>query len=532
MNTVILGLDGATWRVLDPLIDDGLLPNIEALTEVGYSGTLSSTFPPVTAPAWLSMATGKNPGQTGVFYYLNRKHPDSFEYETFGSEKYQGESLWEVLNASNDSMGIFNFPMLYPPYEIDGYMVSGLGSPEDETITYPPSLKDELDEVTDGYKINVPYADPKYSDAPEELAADLLDALEQREKAMLYLLNNKDVDVFFGVISATDWAQHYFWKYHDDDHLLSTPEGRTAHGEILTNIWKRADETVGAVKTFADENDAQLMIVSDHGFGKVERTFYLNEWLEQQGFRQSDTSVQSYRAQYFPYIKKVGEAVVSVVPQLNDVATSMGKKIKGTPEDSLDWENSIAYAPKHNVTCGMVHLLSDDPRDEEQVKTALEGLKDDYGLDVNVHTREELYSGENVELAPELLFEINNFECAVDPRHTTDNEVLKERPPHPARNGGHNTNGIFLFAGDSFRPGSGDTASLLDIAPTVLYLLGAPIPEEIDGTVLTEAFEDEFREKTSATVVPEAEIHGETQKAKGRDDLEDVKERLGDLGYI
>ncbi|MFC7058378.1 alkaline phosphatase family protein [Halovenus salina] len=143
-ETIVLGLDGATWDILKPLIQEGALPNIERLRSDGHSGTLESTFPPITAPAWLSMATGQNPGKTGVFYFLNREDSESFDFETLGSDKFHGQSFWDVFSAHEQSVGIFNYPMLYPPYEINGFMVSGLGSEADDTITYPRSLGAEL----------------------------------------------------------------------------------------------------------------------------------------------------------------------------------------------------------------------------------------------------------------------------------------------------------------------------------------------------------------------------------------------------
>jgi len=113
-DVIVLGLDGATWTVLDPLVRAGRLPNIASQREAGYDGVLTSTFPPITGPAWLSLATGQNPGKTGVFYFLKREDPESFEFETFGSEKFRGESFWDVLSERGYSVGVFNYPMLYP----------------------------------------------------------------------------------------------------------------------------------------------------------------------------------------------------------------------------------------------------------------------------------------------------------------------------------------------------------------------------------------------------------------------------------
>jgi predicted AlkP superfamily phosphohydrolase/phosphomutase len=532
-DTIVLGLDGATWDVLDPLLKDGRLPQLESLITQGRSGTLKSTFPPITAPAWLSMATGRNPGKTGVFYFLNRDDPDSFEFNPLGSDKFQGLSFWDVLAAHDQSVGIFNYPMLFPPYEIDGFMVSGLGSDADETITYPESLGDELDDVTDGYQVKVPYADPKYQGRPEGLRDDLLEIVGKRERAIDHLLSEKDPDLFFGIISATDWAQHYFWRYYDEDHVLYDPDA--GHQDALGQVWERVDETVGLVADRAKEEDANLILVSDHGFGPVNRTFHSNAWLERNEFSYpvEQSLIDQTRTKYFPYLRRIGEAVVSFVPQLNDVAKSMGKSIRKSPGDSVDFDRSTAFAPKQNLTCGMVYMLSDDPGDKQAVIEELKALtsRDDGPASINVYEPEDLYHGSKLDLAPDLMFEIDGFECAVDPRPSTDPDVFSSGPPSPARSGGHNQEGILIGSGPDIASSESMAASIYDIAPTLLYLHDVPVPAEVDGTVLEELFNSSRFDDRTVRTGPIAELTRTTESTTRTDD-QDVQDRLEDLGYI
>ena len=536
-DTIVLGLDGATWDVLDPLLEDGRLPELESLVEDGQADTLESTFPPITAPAWLSMATGQNPGKTGVFYFLNRDDPDSFEFGSLGSDSFRGQSFWDVLAARGHSVGVFNFPMLYPPYELgeDGFMVSGLGSPEDETITKPDGLKAELDSVTGGYGVKVPYADPKYQNRPGKLEADLREMLETREAAIEYLLTEKRPDVFFGVVSVTDWAQHYFWRYHDPEHVDYDPDADKRHRTALSRLWERVDETIGMVADFADREDANLLLVSDHGFGPVNRTFYSNRWLEEKGFRvPAETStVQSLRTRYFPYLRQIAEPIVAAIPQLNDVAKSVGKSIRGSPGDDIDWDRSVAFAPRQNLTCGMLYTLSDDPIDTAEVVDALEDLTDASGesIEIEVHRPAELYHGPKTELAPDILFTVEDFECAVDPRHTTGDDCFVSGPPSAARSGGHRMEGIYVAAGPDIESGDGDPASIFDVAPTLLYAANEPIPDVMDGEPVTELFSGEFREQRSVRRHPLSDLVDDQTQAEERD-TDAVQDRLEDLGYI
>lgn len=536
-DCIVLGLDGATWNVLDPLRNAGRLPNMASLVSSGYGGFLKSTFPPITAPAWLSMATGQNPGKTGVFYFLNREDPDSFEFESVGSDKFQGQSFWDALSARGYDVGVFNFPMLYPPYDLgeDGFMVSGLGSPEDDSITTPVGLKSELDEVTDGYEIKVPYADPKYRGRPGKLERDLHEIVENRERVIEYLLTEKRPDVFFGVISATDWAQHYFWRYHDPSHPLHNPDSVSDYDDAIGRLWERVDETVGLVADIAEREDATLLLVSDHGFGPVNKTFYSNAWLESEGFRvpPEQSLIQKLRTKYFPYLRRVADPIVTAIPQLNDVAMSVGRSIRGSPIDSVDWEQSIAIAPKQGLTLGMIYMLSDDPADRRAIISALENLRDvnDNPINVEVFNPDELYEGPKVELGPDILFSVEDFTCAVDPRHSADKDLITAGPPSAARSGGHRMEGIYCASGPCIEADDGPDANLLDIAPTILYALDEPIPTVMDGEVLKTMFTDEIRDARRERRQPLEELVDETFDAPDRD-TDAVEERLEDLGYI
>lgn len=533
-EVIVLGLDGATWEVLVPFIEDGHLPNIDKILSIGRSGKLESTFPPITAPAWLSMATGQNPGKTGVFYFLNRNDPNSFDFEPLGSDKFYGKSFWDVLSAHDQSVGVFNYPMLYPPYDIDGFMVSGLGSDADDTITYPEPLGMELDKVTDGYQVKVSYADPKYQGRPDALKQDLLEIIEKREQAIDYLLSEKNPDHFFGIISATDWAQHYFWRYHDEEHALYDPEA--GHEDALQQIWERVDETVGLVAEHARREDANLLLVSDHGFGPVNRTFHSNEWLKQQGFSYAEEQslINQTRTKYFPYLRRVGEAVVRFVPQLNDIGKTIGESIRSSPGDGIDFDRSIAFAPRQNITCGMIYMLTDDPDDKRAVIDELDNLvnRNDGPESIEVYEPEDLYHGPKLDLAPDLLFEINGFECAVDPRPMAENNVFSDGSPSKARNGGHNQEGILIAAGPDI--GTDDAAieaDIYDIAPTLLYLHDTSIPQEMDGDVLGGLFEDEI---VDDQLIPTDALENLVSigKSSKRKDDQEVQERLEDLGYI
>jgi len=528
-ETVVLGLDGATWDVLDPLVEAGELPNLAALLEGGRAGPLESTVPPVTAPAWLSMATGRNPGKTGVFYFSRRDSPDSYEFTPVDAGDFEGWSVWDRLEASDESVGVFNVPMLYPPYDVDGYVVSGVGAPEDGPHARPAEVAEELEAVTGGYELKIPYASPKYDGRPGALAEDLERVLEKRGAAVEHLLESRPTDHFFGVLSATDWAQHYFWPEHDPDHPLHDPE--SPHREVLTRVWRQVDEVVGTVADIAERRGATLLLVSDHGFGPTERTFHVTEWLEREGFlvRPDSAPASRTRARYFPMLRRAGEAVARAVPRLSGPLERLGRRLRGDQHAAIDFERSVAFAPRQNLGMGLLYLLDDDEAVRASLVAELEATADDLGIELEVLDSDEHHHGAAAALAPDVLFTMDGLACAVDARKQPDAPLLETGPPSRARSANHRMDGIYLLAGDGVEATTERVElDLLDVAPTVLYAHDVAVPEDADGTARTDAFTPEF---SSERTLRRTESSGERSAASDAGELDDVTDHLADLGY-
>src|SRR3972149_11692372 len=114
---IVVGLDGATYDLMDPLIKSGNLPNVRRMISNGFSTILRSTIPPITAPAWLSMVTGLSPGNTGVFYFLNRKE-ENFDFMPLDSSQFVDRSVWDYLDRAGMRSAIYNFLLLYARYPL------------------------------------------------------------------------------------------------------------------------------------------------------------------------------------------------------------------------------------------------------------------------------------------------------------------------------------------------------------------------------------------------------------------------------
>jgi len=152
---LIIGLDGATLDVVEPLVEEGLLPNLAGLIAKGASGRMLSTIPPISGPSWISLATGMKPERTSIYDFTYRKG-ESYDLQHISSSDYAGRSIWDYLGKAGKKVGILNYPMCFPPYEVNGFLSVGLGTSEDNEYTFPRDLKQEIDTAAGGkYEMTV-----------------------------------------------------------------------------------------------------------------------------------------------------------------------------------------------------------------------------------------------------------------------------------------------------------------------------------------------------------------------------------------
>jgi predicted AlkP superfamily phosphohydrolase/phosphomutase len=493
IKLLILGLDGATFDIIDKF-DSNELPCLNSLITQGVRGTLESTYPPVTGPAWTAMATGKNPGKTGVFGFRSRTTKDNFNVKMVTSAIFrQARSWWDYLSQVT-KVAIWNYPVLYPPYPINGFMISGFGCSPDSQFTYPKALREELLHTCSGYKIEIPYAIPSYVNNPSLFIKDIMKLLDQNEKA-IHLVLNKDIDAFIGVISATDFVQHYMWKFIDSKHPLYDHEMSEIYKPAFTEIWRRID---GIIETIIDKagEHTKIVIVSDHGFGPHYQSFYVNSWLESKGYLARRRSVALLlRVTVQSTALKAIDRLKGLSPRVSETLKKEGSKYATSFLSQIDMQKTIAFANAHAINSGQIYLNM-TPQEEQSKTRIRQQIADDLrnycyslGLKVNVYFPEQLYSGEFVDLAPDLLFDVNDFECSVHFKFS--NSIYKNVPHNPGHSGSHKKEGIFIAYGPDIKQGYEIRgAKIYDVAPTILHMFGLPVPDDMDGRVLKEIFRE------------------------------------------
>jgi len=236
-KVVVLGLDGADFAVVAPLVAAGKLPHLAALMNEGTRGFLQSTIMPNSFPAWVSCLTGVGPGKHGIFWPLVRRDGRAYPLRLMNATDIGARRLWDLLAAQGRRAGVVNVPPEYPSSAVNGFMVSGALTPGMESaFAFPPQLRDEVLAVVPGYRCEIDYGDMNLG----RLAKQILVSIENREKLVLHLLEKKAWDLFVAVFTESDLSQHRVWAGLDPRH---PDHGRFKRkfGTFIPDVYERLD---------------------------------------------------------------------------------------------------------------------------------------------------------------------------------------------------------------------------------------------------------------------------------------------------
>ncbi len=545
-KVLIIGLDGATFDVINPLIEEGLMPNLAKLIERGASGSLLSTIPPISGPAWLSLATGMKPEKTSVYDFCNRKD-NSYRLQGITSADYAGRAIWDYLSKANKQVGILNYPICIHPYTVNGFMTAGfLASPNGE-FTFPADLKQELNELVGGeYELSVPYHNARYDDT-ELFLNDIKRVLSKKLRTTAYLLREKQWDFFWVVISETDWLQHIMWRHLDENHPLYQGQKSIKLQQSFKEFWKLIDKSIGQFVEIVG-NDTNIIIHSDHGFGSNEGIFKLNAWLEREGYLVRG----QWLGRALHHVRKVvcssGTAIARGVKldkffsKLYDSGKKVKKELMFGVLEQIDLKKSTAFDPGHTIPFGGIYVndyLVDTPEEKRKLAGEIAKKLNDWGVKNNVKV--EIWQDHDFDKqlsykGPDLLVGIDNWKCVML-KDRFDGELYERRPHSTRHTGSHRMNGIFVAAGPDIQKGIVDHVHICDIAPTLLYLFDEPIPSEIDGQVIKDIFTTEYLNNNSVrfqTNSPDYKcpVDSSAVKKLTTEEQDNIQRQLKDLGYM
>lgn len=561
-QTLVIGLDGATFDIIQPLIKAGRLPNLARLKAEGTWGTLCSTMPPESAPAWSSFLTGVGPGKHGVFGFTHRI-PGGYEWQVNTSSNRSGPDLADILSRQGRKAGLFNVPLTYPPHPTNGFVISGMGTPGlSSDFAYPRELKAQLLEK---------FGEETWTEegigqkTPLEYLGALHRSIDHTLQISEFLLRRfPALDLYVLVFMACDRVQHFYWNYADPEYPHYVADAPEKLKKAINGVYEHLDQAVGQL--IAGREDWSIVVMSDHGGGPFYRMVNLNLWLEKEGYlkfldTRSTTRPGLVKTQYLKSIyrffrqniasrmnRQQKERLRRLAPQR---VRNLLRGYRHHPTlNRIDWSQTQAYAegaygrislnlagrePSGTVLPESRDLVLGEIRakllalcDPETGETAVE----------RICSREELFQGPFADQAPDLFIIWREWRYHVRERFVETGTVFGDPPTWRSsklrHTGNHHPDGIVLLRGKSINRGYRiEKAKITDLAPTLLYLLGAKIPRTMDGQILMQAITPQAQagHPPSYEIPSEEETRHEQQDYTAGEEMA-IKERLRELGYI
>lgn len=492
---VVIGLDA---------FHEGLFeysPNIAKLTQENPSGSLESTTPPVTAPAWASFQTGCNQGKHGIYDFVS--YDDNKDLHFLDGTDLQARTLYEYLDQDGQDCLLFNLPFSLPG-RVNGDIVPSWLDPDDANPV-PGDLYESYDIEPPKY--------PKLKGSRNEKIAEMNGTFQHNSQQFLSLLQAGDHDFLFQLISVTDWLQHNGYR-----ELVTEPESDEA--KAAQHLLGEVDDYVDRIHSELDDDD-RLILMSDHGFRLFDGRFYINDWLCQLGLLTTGGSSLETKEEKGGKTLELGSIGQLLAKQewMYPVLRRIKHTLEGNFNINFDWEGgidfekSVAYClSKDECAIRLDKSLPDDRRNEI-VNMILREMRDEVG--VSASRGSDIYHGPFADAAGEVVVHSEEYRATRGPvgRIRTGEEEAY-----------HSQHGFLTVIGSN----NGDTdisgTKLIDIAPTLLAISDIPVPESMDGSPISE-LTDSVEYKNYPKFDPD--FNSEADR-----DMDKVEERLGDLGYL
>ncbi len=534
---VLFGLDGATYDILDDLIQRGLMPTLGKVLDHGARATLRSTIPPLTPPAWTTMVTGRSPGAHGIHNFVQFESDESQFVRWVDAKQVCCETIWSMVSRAGKRAGCLNFVAHHPAPPIDGYVVPGwVPWRWIKRSTHPSGLLDKLKNSIEGFdlkKLAMDFNEERKAVEGLELAdyAPWIDLHIQREQQWFSILRHQiqhdHCDLHAIVFDGVDKLQHLVWHFLDPSLEPDNPSKEFL--KTRDHCWayfSRIDEYLAETLDLVGE-DGHVLIVSDHGFTATRNVLYINTWLEAHGYLHW-TSVAKLEP---PESQLLGEARPYHLSHV-DLTQSQAYAITAS-------SNGI-YIPvlgkrgaAHGVDPADYHRLRDAIIDD--LMTNCRDPETGEALISRVWKREEIFEGPAFEKSPDLTVEL--ADCGFF-SVLRGSQILMRRPV-PV--GSHHPNGVFVIHGPGVRKGAKlEPLEMVDIAPTVLGMIGVEIPCDLEGSSCRSAFRTEHLAKMPCVIgarsVPpdhwKRQNDEEGDDSNSTEDESQILMRLKSLGYI
>jgi predicted AlkP superfamily phosphohydrolase/phosphomutase len=451
-RVLVIGLDcAAPELVFDRLAPD--LPTIGKLRSGGLWGTLESCHPPITVPAWMVMATSKDPGRLGLYGFRHRKGFSYTDGWIATSGSVREPAVWDIIGRAGKRSCLVGIPPSYPPKPVPGWLVSCFITPDaSRPYTYPADLKPEIEAATGGYRFDVEFR----TEDRGRLLSDLYDMTERHFTALRHLATTRPWDLLWFVEIGVDRLHHAFWKFYDPAHPKYEPGNR--YEQVIPDYYRFVDAQIATLLERVPD-DTVVLVVSDHGAKAMRGAFCINQWLADEG--------------YLVFDQPPGPGVSLEAAR-------------------VDWAKSTAWGWGGYYARIFFNVQGREPQgvipadrvpaERSRLADRLRRIRDPGGrlMDTRTWTPDELYPVARGD-TPDLLVYLDDLYWRSAGTVGWPSVYLEENDTGPD-DAVHAQRGIFILH-DPRRSSGGrlDGLRILDVAPTLLEILGVPQPADLMG---------------------------------------------------
>ena len=500
-RVIVIGLDGATWDIIKPLINKGDLPTFKRLMKEGIYGVLESTPVPISPASWTTITTGVNPAKHGIFDFSVRRD-DSYNIRPVSPKDIKCPRIWNILQKYGKKCYIINVSLTYPPEKINGAMISGFPCVEEKNISYPSDFINELKKNIDPDIHFQPRASPHEEDI---FFDEVFKVTEYTKDAIIYILKKKNFDFLMCVFIGPDAVCHAFFKYFDKNHPLYKENEKFARA--IPDMYKKLDDALKLIIDNLKEND-KLFIVSDHGHAPVYYAVALNKWLMKHGYLKLKRKLSTlfkfllfnFGLTYenlFNLVKKLGLSRMAqreAYKEQSVIQKIMNLIMIGW--NDVDWNRTIAYS-QGNFGQIFINLSGREPHGivppteydhlVDKIISELRHFKHNNEVVFDIILRgRNVFNGPFIEKAPDIICLHSKSKYMVSRFFEFGSKKIVT--VHPVWSGAHDRYGVFIYWSNKkdYIPSEIKNVKVEDVTPTILKLFNIPIPNYVDGKIVEE----------------------------------------------
>jgi len=536
---LIIGIDGATYDIIGPLIEGGELPILRSLSKAGSSTELLSTVHPMSPQAWTSFHTGVKPWKHRILDFSSLDIRRPFSPTTW--DDIRVASIVELLDRAgirtiwNNLVGTYPFPKLQ-----NGIILGGRMTPKGSLI-HPERLQRIVEQVfPEGYEVHIDLSSLAVNGKVSEsaLLSKLLVHTEHQARLTEFLMKTQPWDLCFVMFDSTDIGQHVFWRYLDHRH----PNYDIGASDMLKNaiatLFREVDKSIGRLLQSAPEN-TNVVVLSDHGFVPLYATVNLNGFLAHAGYT---------RPMYRYHPRRVLRGACARLRPKRQRSRPIYKNL------AIKWRETSVYAHGYmgNIFVNLKGREPEgciSPRDYENI---IQGVIEDLHRWKNPVTGKPMIRAVHrspvtitqqycLRGIPDLVIEWFDYRYAGIHPGSYDTDFENGSPWFSydfSRNADHALEGILICAGPHFEPSSNKPdwhrVSIFDVTPLIMAIMGLSLPNHFDGTIPSNLLRldiSEVKGQPKRLERPDVSLPGDEGKY-GSDELSEIADRLRALGYL